>query len=185
MGIHDEISRETNRANFNVGIGRLGQGEGAKHLPTARQQSQLLLLLSNSFKLTRRSACSSLSSVSHTLKGTHAHTCYHKLNSPESQIHKMMAVRSPESEEGPPSSNEAASKISSAKGATFPTKLYAMLQLSDSIPAFAKAVTWLPHGRAFSVLNKDAFMEDVVPVFFNQTKIRSFNRQLHLWGFRR
>ena len=96
----------------------------------------------------------------------------------------MMAVGSPASEEGTPSSYEAASKISSPK-TTFPTKLYAMLQLADSIPEFSKAVMWLPHGRAFGVLNKDAFMEDVVPVFFNQTKIRSFNRQLHLWGFRR
>ncbi|KAL7490536.1 hypothetical protein ACHAWT_000107 [Skeletonema menzelii] len=67
----------------------------------------------------------------------------------------------------------------------FPTKLYAMLQLVDTIPEFSKAVAWLPHGRAFSVLDKDKFMKEVVPVFFNQTKIKSFNRQLHLWGFRR
>ena len=99
----------------------------------------------------------------------------------------MMARQSPASEERPPSSNKAVSRTPSPRRlkAEFPVKLYAMLQLADSIPEFAKAVTWLPHGRAFSVLNKDAFMEDVVPVFFNQTKIRSFNRQLHLWGFRR
>eukprot|EP00985_Skeletonema_marinoi_P029793 scaffold29069_cov129-Skeletonema_marinoi.AAC.2 len=49
-----------------------------------------------------------------------------------------------------------------------------------------KAVTWLlPHGRAFQIHDKVKFMNKVVPVFFNQTKIRSFNRQLYMWGFRR
>eukprot|EP00986_Skeletonema_menzelii_P019625 scaffold28736_cov137-Skeletonema_menzelii.AAC.1 len=67
----------------------------------------------------------------------------------------------------------------------FPTKVYAMLELADSIFQFRQAVSWLPHGRAFEIHNKFKFMNDVVPVFFNQTKIRSFNRQLHLWGFRR
>jgi len=60
-----------------------------------------------------------------------------------------------------------------------------MLELADNIFEFAQAVTWLPHGRAFRIHNKDKFMQDVVPFFFNQTKIRSFNRQLHMWGFRR
>ncbi|KAL7494899.1 hypothetical protein ACHAWT_003454 [Skeletonema menzelii] len=67
----------------------------------------------------------------------------------------------------------------------FPIKLYAMLELADYIFEFGQAVNWLPHGRAFVIHNKDNFMKDVVPVFFNQTQIRSFNRQLHLWGFRR
>ncbi len=56
---------------------------------------------------------------------------------------------------------------------------------TDNFFDFAQAVTWLPHGRAFRIHNKTKFMEEVVPVFFNQTKIRSFNRQLHLWGFHR
>ena len=71
------------------------------------------------------------------------------------------------------------------KSAEFPIKLYALLELADSVFEFAQAVTWLPHGRAFAILDKVKFMEDVVPLFFNQTKIRSFSRQLHLWGFRR
>jgi len=67
----------------------------------------------------------------------------------------------------------------------FPIKVYAMLELADNIFEFAQAVTWLPHGRAFRIHNKVKFMNKVVPVFFNQTKIRSFNRQLYMWGFRR
>eukprot|EP00985_Skeletonema_marinoi_P013599 scaffold6774_cov77-Skeletonema_marinoi.AAC.1 len=67
----------------------------------------------------------------------------------------------------------------------FPIKVYAMLELADNIFEFAQAVTWLPHGRAFKIHDKVKFMNKVVPVFFNQTKIRSFNRQLYMWGFRR
>jgi len=60
-----------------------------------------------------------------------------------------------------------------------------MLELADFIFEFSQAVTWLPHGRAFRIHDKIKFMRELVPLFFNQTKIRSFNRQLHLWGFRR
>jgi len=101
----------------------------------------------------------------------------------------MMTFRSPapEQRQGMRSSNKAASRSTSQRSSKseFPIKLYAMLELADNIPEFAKAVTWLPHGRAFRVLDQDTFMKDVVPVFFNQTKIRSFNRQLHMWGFHR
>eukprot|EP00984_Skeletonema_dohrnii_P012774 scaffold5212_cov78-Skeletonema_dohrnii-CCMP3373.AAC.2 len=91
-----------------------------------------------------------------------------------------------EAEEGISSSKAASSSTSPRRSKSdFPIKLYAMLELADTIPEFAQAVTWLPHGRAFRILDKDTFMKEVVPVFFNQTKIRSFNRQLHLWGFRR
>ena len=51
----------------------------------------------------------------------------------------------------------------------FPIKLYVMLELADSISDFAKAVTWLPHGRAFVIMNKVKFMKDVV----SSTKQRS------------
>lgn len=81
-------------------------------------------------------------------------------------------------------SNKPTSTSPKSPKSEFPIKLYAMLELADNIPEFAQAVTWLPHGRAFRVLDQDMFMKDVVPVFFNQTKMRSFNRQLHMWGFR-
>lgn len=75
--------------------------------------------------------------------------------------------------------------LPSALKFAFPTKLYAMLELADSIPDFSKAITWLPHGRAFLIIDEVAFMQKIVPYFFNQTHLRSFNRQLHLWGFKR
>ncbi|KAL7540922.1 hypothetical protein ACHAXR_010478 [Thalassiosira sp. AJA248-18] len=74
----------------------------------------------------------------------------------------------------------------SSKG-QFPTKLYAMLELADvqGYGSSSNAVAWLPHGRAFRVLDEKIFVESIVPVFFKQTKIRSFYRQLNLWGFKR
>ena len=44
---------------------------------------------------------------------------------------------------------------------------------------------WLHHGRAFIVTDIKAFVGEVMPRFFKATQIRSFHRQLHLWGFHR
>ncbi|KAL7555064.1 hypothetical protein ACHAWF_018725 [Thalassiosira exigua] len=66
----------------------------------------------------------------------------------------------------------------------FPFKLYDMLEYAaDSEHAFA--VSWIDEGRAFAIHDKEAFMKRLVPMFFKQTKFRSFTRQLNLWGFRR
>jgi len=72
----------------------------------------------------------------------------------------------------------------------FPIKLYALLDLASAIDANTKgaavaSVAWLPHGRAFRIEDQREFMEVAVPMFFKQTKIRSFFRQLNLWGYRR
>ena len=45
--------------------------------------------------------------------------------------------------------------------------------------------SWLPGGRAFRVHMPDLFVEKVMKVCFNQTKYKSFQRQLNLWGFER
>jgi hypothetical protein len=43
----------------------------------------------------------------------------------------------------------------------------------------------MPHGRCFVVINPDRLVAEVLPRYFNQTKILSFVRQLNLWGFKR
>ena len=98
----------------------------------------------------------------------------------------LVAQTQPESYDCSSSSSSPSSVgLPSALKFAFPTKLYAMLELADSIPDFSKAITWLPHGRAFLIIDEVAFMQKIVPYFFNQTRLRSFNRQLHLWGFKR
>jgi hypothetical protein len=46
-------------------------------------------------------------------------------------------------------------------------------------------ITWMPHGRAFIVLQPQQLRDIVLPRFFKQTKFMSFTRQLNLWGFKR
>lgn len=69
----------------------------------------------------------------------------------------------------------------------FPTKLYALLELASSrgLGSASDAIAWLPNGRAFQIVRVGAFVADVAPLFFRLTKVRSFHRQLNLWGFKR
>jgi hypothetical protein len=46
-------------------------------------------------------------------------------------------------------------------------------------------VSWQPHGEAFRVHMPEVFARNVMPRYFNQTKYKSFQRQLHIYGFHR
>ena len=69
----------------------------------------------------------------------------------------------------------------------FPTKVYKILEMADtrSSGCSPDVVAWLPHGRAFRIIDEDKFLKDVVPMFFRQTKLKSFYRQLNSWGYKR
>jgi hypothetical protein len=49
----------------------------------------------------------------------------------------------------------------------------------------ASIVSWQPHGKAFRVHHPEAFARTVMPNYFKQTKYKSFQRQLHMYGFQR
>ena len=66
----------------------------------------------------------------------------------------------------------------------FPTKVFKMLNGVEEL-GLTSAVSWLPHGHAFIIKDKELFINTVVPKFFKAIKIRSFQRQLHLWSFKR
>jgi hypothetical protein len=68
--------------------------------------------------------------------------------------------------------------------ALFPWKLHDMLKECEMEGKDA-VVSWQPHGRAFKVHNSRAFVADIMPLHFKQTKYKSFQRQLNLWGFKR
>ena len=58
--------------------------------------------------------------------------------------------------------------------------------LSDAIQEENDAiVSWAAQGRAFRVHQPDKFAETILPRYFNQTKFKSFQRQLHIYGFKR
>jgi hypothetical protein len=67
---------------------------------------------------------------------------------------------------------------------SFPLKLQRML---DKLEADQNMdiISWLSHGRAFIVHDSDTFVEKLMPVYFNQTKYSSFQRQLHMYNFQR
>jgi HSF-type DNA-binding len=46
-------------------------------------------------------------------------------------------------------------------------------------------VSWQPHGKAFRVHKSKEFSETIMPTFFRQTRYKSFQRQLHIYGFHR
>ena len=73
---------------------------------------------------------------------------------------------------------------------TFPYKLYHLIQAlnsnhDDDVVSVDPPIVWLSHGRAFIIRNEHEFLDKVIPVYFKQTKWRSFVRQLHMWGFAR
>ena len=56
---------------------------------------------------------------------------------------------------------------------TFPFKLYEMLEYARA-SGVSSSISWLADGTGFVIHNKDAMMNDLTPMFFNQTKFRSF-----------
>ena len=62
---------------------------------------------------------------------------------------------------------------------TFPMKLHTLLD-QIKLDGLAHIISWAPHGRAFIIHDKNNFVGDVMPKYFRQTKITSFQRQLNL-----
>lgn len=63
----------------------------------------------------------------------------------------------------------------------FPERLHDMLS-KTKVP---ETVGWAPHGRCFLVRKPKEFESQVMPMYFNHTKLTSFQRQLNLYGFKR
>lgn len=66
----------------------------------------------------------------------------------------------------------------------FPTKLHVMLSKVEE-DGLSHIVTWQPHGRCFIVHKPKEFVSEVMPTYFRQSKLTSFQRQLNLYGFSR
>lgn len=65
----------------------------------------------------------------------------------------------------------------------FPKKLMDMLDKESLI--HPEIVTWCSHGRAFIMNKPKIFAAEIMGVYFKQSKLTSFQRQLNLYGFRR
>ena len=62
----------------------------------------------------------------------------------------------------------------------FTSKLHMIL----STPEYASFITWKPHGRAWTVVDKLKFTSIVLPKYFNHSNFSSFNRSVNGWGFK-
>ena len=68
---------------------------------------------------------------------------------------------------------------------TFPFCLYRLLEKAAEDERIASVVSWLPNGKGFLVYDHRAFVNEIIPAYFNQSKYQSFQRQLNLYQFRR
>jgi hypothetical protein len=66
----------------------------------------------------------------------------------------------------------------------FPMKLHAMLDQIEQ-DGLGHVISWQPHGRCFVVHKPKEFVDTVLPQYFKQSKMTSFQRQLNLYGFQR
>lgn len=66
----------------------------------------------------------------------------------------------------------------------FPFKLHSILENSEASGQEA-IISWLPSGKAFKIHKPKEFADVIMPQYFNQTKYRSFQRQLYIYGFDR
>jgi hypothetical protein len=67
---------------------------------------------------------------------------------------------------------------------SFPRKLHAMLE-NASEKNLEDVASWQPGGKSFKVIQPQRFASEVMQTFFKQTKFKSFQRQLNIYGFRR
>jgi hypothetical protein len=59
-----------------------------------------------------------------------------------------------------------------------------MLDDAEKDEGFQSIISWLPdHENAFRVHNSAAFVDLIMPKYFKQTKYKSFQRQVNIWGF--
>jgi hypothetical protein len=68
----------------------------------------------------------------------------------------------------------------------FPDQLHNMILEIEKEGKYTHAVSFLPHGRAFRVHERETFIKEVLPNYFGgQGKWTSFLRQVKLYGFLR
>eukprot|EP00563_Minutocellus_polymorphus_P002055 CAMPEP_0181040918 /NCGR_PEP_ID=MMETSP1070-20121207/11317_1 /TAXON_ID=265543 /ORGANISM="Minutocellus polymorphus, Strain NH13" /LENGTH=516 /DNA_ID=CAMNT_0023118985 /DNA_START=150 /DNA_END=1700 /DNA_ORIENTATION=+ len=77
--------------------------------------------------------------------------------------------------------NPRARRANSKREPTFPMKLHSLL----SDPEAEGVIVWLPHGRAWKIVNQDKFETGLLGKYFEHGNMSSFMRQVNGWDFRR
>jgi hypothetical protein len=64
----------------------------------------------------------------------------------------------------------------------FPEKLHRML-IEVETAGRSDIISFVASGRAFAIHKPDKFFKEIVPLYFRQSRLSSFKRQLNLYGF--
>jgi len=64
----------------------------------------------------------------------------------------------------------------------FPEKLHRLLMEVEGAGR-ADVISFVANGRAFAIHKSDHFFKEIVPLYFRQSRLSSFKRQLNLYGF--
>jgi hypothetical protein len=64
----------------------------------------------------------------------------------------------------------------------FPAKLYRILRDAEG-SSHGDIIAWLPDGKSFKIHSEQKFCDVVMKHYFTQTNLKSFTRQLYLYGF--
>lgn len=64
----------------------------------------------------------------------------------------------------------------------FPEKLHRLLNEVEAAGR-SDVVSYVANGRAFAIHKPDKFFKEIVPLYFRQSRLSSFKRQLNLYGF--
>ena len=74
----------------------------------------------------------------------------------------------------------------------FPVKLHRLLAILDNPTAASQEGLdvrqiggWNPDGKSFRIYNTEHFVVECLPSIFRQTKFKSYQRQLGIYGFQR
>jgi len=90
----------------------------------------------------------------------------------------------PDEKEYEESTDDAQMRRRGGVSVAFPLKLHSVLDQVEA-DGLAHVVSWQGHGRAFLIHNPKEFVDHVMPRYFRQSKLTSFQRQLNLYGFAR
>jgi len=66
----------------------------------------------------------------------------------------------------------------------FPVKLHRLLEDLENTKG-QEIISWNPDGKSFTIFQPKAFAESIMGKYFRQTKYKSFQRQMNLYGFSR
>ena len=68
---------------------------------------------------------------------------------------------------------------------SFPFKIYDLLEEASNVAGFESIISWSKDGKSFKVHDREKLVKIIIPRHFEQTRYKSFVRQLSSYQFKR